>query len=202
MIKIADNDFSIKEYIDNLSSKNPFGCRIKALYNTYDYSLAFVDYWVQLIENVPVSLISRLDSSFVLFLTDSSDLEEISSFIRVSGAENVICDAKYELNCSLKKVTGPIFVSEKTMENERNFNVFNPHIKDVYNLISKCRSENFLVPSYESFALDIAHRINKKTVRIYGIGDTKLISCIMTLAESDDGAVLGALATDPDFRRL
>lgn len=202
MIKIADRDFSLKEHIDLLSVNNPFGCRIKALYNTYDYSLAFVDFWVQLVDNMPVSLIARLETAFILLLTDNSDLEEMSAFIRVSGAENIICDGKYELDCPMKKTTGPILVSESVMRNERDFSVFSPHIKDVYNLINKCRSENFAVPSYESFALDVAHKISKKTVRIYGIGDSKLISCIMTLAETDDGAVLGALATDSDFRRL
>lgn len=201
MIKIADIDFDIKGYIDALSVKNPFGCRIKALYNTYDYSLAFVDFWVQLIDNTAVSLIARLDTAFVLRLTDKSDLDEISSFIRVSGAENVICDGRFNLECNMKCVKGPIFISGSLMENERNLKVFTPHIKDVYNLINKCRSENFKVPSYESFALDAAHKISKNTMRIYGTGDTELVSCIMTLAETDDGAVLGALATDPDFRR-
>ena len=202
MIKIADNDFIIDEYIDALSKKNPFGCRIKALYNTYDYSLAFVDYWVQIINKKPVALIARLETSFVLRLTDNSDMEEISAFIRVSGAENIICDGKYELDCNMKRVSGPIFISDDIMENERGHKVFNPHIKDVYNLIIKYRSENFRVPSYESFALDVAHKISKNTLRIYGIGDDRLISCIMTLAETDDGAILGALATDPDYRRL
>lgn len=202
MIKISDFDYNIKNFINSLSVKNPFGCRIKALYNTYDYSLAFVDFWVQIINYNPVSLIARLETSFVLMLTDNSDLDEISSFIRVSGAENIICDGKYELDCSMKRKSGPIFISEALMGIERNFQVFRPHIKDVYNLINKCRSENFTVPSYESFALDVAHKLDKKTLRIYGIGDTQLISCIMTLAETEDGAVLGALATDPDFRRL
>lgn len=201
MIKIADIDYDIKKYIDLLSVKNPFGCRIKALYNTYDYSLAFVDFWIQIINDVPVSLIGRLETSFILMLTDKSDLDEISAFIRVSGAENVICNGKYKLDCNMKRIEGPIYYCDSLMENERSFIVFNPHVKDVYNLISKYRSENFNVPSYESFALDVAHKLSKNTVRIYGIGDSQLISCIMTLAETNDSAVLGALATDPDFKR-
>lgn len=202
MIKVCDKDFIIDEYIEELSYKNPFGCRIKALYKTYDYPLAFVDYWVQLIGGKAVSLIARMETSFILRLTDDSDLEEVSSFIRIAGANNIICDGKYELDCNMKRVSGPVFVSNDSMELDRNFQVFTPHIKDVYNLISKCRSENFSVPNYESFALDVAHKQSKNTLRIYGIGDSQLICCIMTLAETDTDAVLGALATDPDFRRL
>lgn len=201
MIKICDKDFGIEKYVDNLSFKNPFGCRIKALYNTYDYCLSFVDFWVQIIDEKAVSLIARMETTFILRLTDNSDLEEVSAFIRVSGASNVICDGKYNLDCSMKKVSGPVFVSDEKMNNDKKLNVFNPHIKDVYSLISKCGSENFNVPKYESFALDVAHKLNKNTMRIYGIGESRLYCCIMTLAETDDGAVLGALATDPEFRR-
>lgn len=201
MIKICDKDFSIESYLNSLSVNNPFGCRIKALYYTYDYSLAFVDFWAQLVDNTVTALIARMESTFILRLTDDADLEEVSAFMRVSGAENIICDGKYKLDCGMEKVSGPVFMSENIMLCENSFKVFTPHIKDVYNLISKCRGENFAVPSYESFALDVAHKLNKNTLRIYGLGESKLVCCIMTLAETDNGAVLGALATDPDYRR-
>lgn len=201
MIKICDNDFIITDYINTLSFKNPFGCRIKALYNTYDYSLSFVDFWVQIIDETAVSLIARMESSFILRLTENSDMEEISAFMRVSGASNIICDGKYELECAMNKTIGPVFVSDEEMEVDCNKIVFSPHIKDVYNLINKCAGENFYVPKYESFALDVAHKLQKNTMRIYGIGGDSLICCIMTLAETDNSAVLGALATDPDHRR-
>ncbi len=201
MIKICDNDFNIEGYLNSLSVNNPFGCRIKALYNTYDYTLAFVDFWVQLVDNTVTALIARMESTFILRLTDDADLEEVSAFMRVSGAENIICDGKYKLDCGMERVSGPVFLSSDIMPYENSFKVFSPHIKDVYNLISKCRSENFAVPSYESFALDAAHKLSKNTLRIYGTGDNKLVCCIMTLAETDNGAVLGALATDPEYRR-
>lgn len=200
MIRIAGDDLNIESFIDAMSKGNPFGCRISSLYKTYDYHLPFVDYWIQADNKSCTSIIARLETSFILLLTDYSDLEEISSFMRVSGAASIICDGKYELDCGLKVTGGPILYSARLMEQEKDFSVSEPTVKDIYSLISKCASKNFAVPSYESFALDVNHKLNKNTVRIYGIEDNTLKACIMTLAESDDSAVLGALATDPEYR--
>ncbi|MCH5298299.1 MAG: GNAT family N-acetyltransferase [Ruminococcus sp.] len=201
MIKIADNDFNVESHINALAVGNPFGCRIKSLYNTYDYNLPFVDFWAQLIDGNPTALIARLETAFILQITDYADIDELSAFMRVSGAASIIADGKYKLCIGLDKITGPILKSSVVMENERSFTVNEPTVKEVYSVISKCASKNFAVPSFESFALDVSHRLSKNTLRIYGIKEKlTFISCIMTLAESDDSAVLGALATDPDYR--
>lgn len=202
MIKIVDSNNSYSNEIIELSVNNPFGCRIISLYNTYNYNLPFVDFWVQFVDDKPVSLISRLETAFIIRFTDKSDLDELSSFIRVSGAETVLCDAEYELDCSYKKITGPILSSDKPFEIETDFEVCKPDVKEVYSIISMSASENFKVPSYESFMLDVNHKLNQRTIRMYGIKDNnEPAACIMTLAESRDSAVLGALATNPDMRR-
>ena len=201
MISIADNKHSYSNEILELSKNNPFGCRIISLYNTYNYNLPFVDFWVQLSNNTPVSLISRLESALIILLTDNSDLDEISSFVRVSGAETVLCDAKYKLNCDFKRVSGPILCSDSAFEIDNSFEVYKPSVKEVYSIISTSASDNFKVPSYESFMLDVNHKINQRTIRMYAIKEEIPAACIMTLAESRESAVLGALATNPKLRK-
>ena len=49
--------------------------------------------------------------------------------------------------------------------------------------------------------LDVNHKLLKKTVRTYAVDVDGPAACIMTLAESADCAVLGALATVPEHRR-
>jgi len=201
MIKIADENFNIERYINDLSVADPFGCRIKSLYATYSYNLPFVDFWVEFVNEKYVSLIARLESVFILRLTDDSDIEEISSFLRVSGASSIICDGKYELQVNLKRTDGPILARNSPFQLTRNFDVITPTVKDIYFVIDKCKSDNFSVPSYEDFALDVTHKLNSKTIRMFGISNGIVLqSCIMTLAESEDCAVLGALATLPNFR--
>lgn len=202
MIQIAQEDFNIEKYIDILSKGDPFGCRIKSLYVTYSANLPFVDYWIQIIDNRCVSLIARLESTFILRLSDYSDLEEISSFLRVAGASSIICNAKYKLIVDMNKKTGPILVCNTLFEYSDEYKVAQPGIREVHNLICQCESDNFNVPSYENFALDVAHKLKSNTIRLYAVKDENLgiKSCVMTLAESDDCAVLGALATAPDSR--
>ncbi|MCR5652577.1 MAG: GNAT family N-acetyltransferase, partial [Ruminococcus sp.] len=76
-----------------------------------------------------------------------------------------------------------------------------PSVKEVYSIIRASASENFKVPSYESFMLDVSHRLNQRTIRLYAIKENEPASCIMTLSESKDSAVLGALATNPELRK-
>ena len=43
---------------------------------------------------------ARNGSNFILFLTEATDLEEVSSFMRVAGASGIICSGKYKLDLS------------------------------------------------------------------------------------------------------
>lgn len=203
MIQIADDKFCIDRYIDILAKGDPFGCRIKSLYKTYNYNLPFVDYWIQNINNKCVSLIGRLESTFILRLSNYSDLTEISSFLRVAGASSILLDGKYKLKLDLERKEGPILMCNTSFSFENNIEVIKPTIREVHNVIKECESDNFNVPSYDNFALDVAHKLNSESIRMYGIkGDLEgLKACIMTLAESEDSAVLGALATVPDARK-
>ena len=112
MIYIATGERSFASEVYSLSKNDPFGCRIVSLYNTYDYNLPFVDFWVQLVKGEAVSLIARLETAFILRLTRKSDLDEVSSFLRVSGANSIICDGRYILRLHLNKVEGPVLYSK------------------------------------------------------------------------------------------
>lgn len=202
MIKIIDYNFLPIEAIEKLTLTDPFGCRIKSIFKTYSYKLPFVDFWIEEIDDIPVSLIARLESVFILRLTEKSNIDEVSSFLRVAGASSIICDGKYSLDVRLKRKDGPIFIKNSIFEINENFNICTPSVKEVYSVIEKCNSDNFSVPSYENFALDVSHKLNSNVIRMYGIKvNSELKSCIMTLAENEDCAVLGALATLPEARK-
>lgn len=63
--------------IMNLSAEDPFACRIISQYNSYDSSLAFVDYWTIIDDKTDecTGAISRCGTNFILFLTDKTNLE-------------------------------------------------------------------------------------------------------------------------------
>ena len=55
--------------------------------NSYDSSLAFVDYWT-IIDDKTDEVSGAISDAeqIILFLTDKTNLEEVSSFMRVAGA--------------------------------------------------------------------------------------------------------------------
>ncbi|HCA04379.1 MAG TPA: hypothetical protein DEO32_00625 [Ruminococcaceae bacterium] len=205
MIISVDRKTDFVGSIKQMSADNPFACRIISMYRSYRPELAFVDYWLVMDHSLNYTgAIARNGSVFVLYLTDKSDLEEISSFMRVSGASGIICDAEFQLDFFGKKPqTGAILVkTEPFDEPDGNIVIVEPGIRDAYYLIVRCADKNFRPPSFDDFYVDVNHKLRHKTMRMYGVREGKrLVAVAMTVAESDSGAVLGAVACDPEYRK-
>lgn len=203
MIKIADKDFDVDNLLRPLSKDNPFGCRIYSLYNCYDSSLPFVDFWVQIVNNICVSAIARLGTQFIVQLSDLSDVEEISSFLRVAGTTSILCDNKYKLDVfSEKKKSGAVLkFFGSPYEIEEEYQLCSPTIREAYELLVLCKEEGFEAPDFESFNLDVSHKLRHNAIRMIGLKeDGKLKAVAMTVAETETDAVLGAVASHPQCR--
>ena len=175
--------------IMNLSAEDPFACRIVSQYNSYDSSLAFVDYWTIIDDKTDecTGAISRCGTNFILFLTDKTNLEEVSSFMRVAGASSAICSGDFNLNLyGSKSVSGVILKKSEPFQNvDESINFAVPDIKEV-----------------DDFYVDVNHKLRHNATRMYGVYDgTKLVAMSMTVAESSNGAVLGAVSCHPDYRK-
>lgn len=205
IISAVDADNFI-EIIQGISAEDPFACRIISLCRSYKPGLVFVDYWlVQNDDGIYTGAIARNGSNFILFLTDCSDLEEISSFMRVAGASAVICDGKFELDLiGCKTIEGEVLVRHTRFEpGEAELTFTEPDIKTAYGLICKSADENFTPPEFEDFYVDVNHKLRHRTSRLLGVEvEGKPAAVAMTVAESDYSAVLGAVSCDPDYRRL
>ena len=57
-------------------------------------------------------------------------------------------------------------------------------------------------PIFDDFYVDVNHKLRHNATRMYGVYDgTKLVAMAMTVAESNNGAVLGAVSCHPDYRK-
>lgn len=192
--------------VANLSDNDPFACRIISFYNSYAPDLAFVDYWL-INDNLSgkcTGAIARSGTAFILLLNEDTDTDEVSSFMRVAGASSVICNAQYKLDLfESKSITGPILVKNTPYENiDEEIKIIQPDIRSAYNLIVKCADNNFVPPDFEDYYVDVNHKLRHNAMRICGIcKNEKLAAVAMTVAESKNGAVLGAVACDPQFRK-
>lgn len=198
------NDFISS--VDNISDNDPFACRIISLYNCYALGLPFVDYWMITddFSGKCTGAVARSGTDFILFLTSESNIDEVSSFMRVAGVSSVICNADYKLDLYPDRVTyGAVLMKSSPFEiGNISADFVAPDIKEAYELIVKCADENFTPPEFDDFYVDVNHKLRHKTMRICGLRkDSRLTSVAMTVAESSNGAVLGAVACDPDYRK-
>ena len=190
--------------VKHLSTGNPFACRILSLYSAYRPDLAFVDYWMLAdAHGVCNGAIARNGSNFILLLTDDSDLDEVSSFMRVAGATGILLDGRYRLAFPGNESTGIVMKIDAPIEYANASECFIiPDIKPVYELIAQCAGEDFAPPAFEDFYVDVNHKLRHGAMRMTGLTDNGSLAAVaMTVAESDSGAVLGAVACAPEFRR-
>lgn len=206
MIISANETSDFIQSVQRISDNDPFACRIISLYNSYSPDLAFVDYWMIADKDSGrcTGAVARSGTNFIMFITDDCDLSEVSSFMRVAGASSVLCSGKYQLDLfGSRHITGSVLARTKLFETENDkLTVVIPEIKSVYELIVKCADENFRPPAFEDFYVDVNHKLRHNTTRLYGISeDNTLVAVAMTVAESENGAVLGAVSCDPEYRK-
>ena len=140
MILTADNCEKFISTIESLDGLDPFACRIISLCTSYNPHLPFVDYWTVFDDesNTATGAIARNGTDFILFLTDKTDIDEVSTFMRVAGAGSVICSNKYSLDLfGYEKSQGPILVRKEELSESDNLRIDTPQIKEAYELIAK-----------------------------------------------------------------
>lgn len=191
-----------REKLTALHTTDPFYTRILSLYESYGGGYDFVGYWVQETDGRTVSAISRFEDKFSLYLTEDSDLEEIAAFLRFQGAGAVMTDSRYTLELESEQViSGQVLRYAGEYYNSES-ELYTPEIKSLYALLQSCESDIFRVPEYMSFLSDVTHRrnLNKCAIMATDVGGV-LASAVMTVSETEEAAILGAVATHPDFRR-
>ena len=197
MIRQAD-----QERLRSFSTNDPFYTRILSLYESYGGGYDFVGFWVQETDDQLTAAISRFEDKFSLYLTEDSDLEEISSFLRFQGAGAVMSARGFSLDIKADRVIeGQVlrYVGERY---NSELELYSPEIKLFYELLQSCASDIFIVPDYMTFLSDVTHRRNlgKCTILVTDVDGTPA-SGVMTVSETSSAVILGAVATHLDFRR-
>lgn len=185
-----------------LNTNDPFYTRILSLYECYGGGYDFVGFWVQETDGDIVAAISRFEDKFSLYLTDDSDLEEIAAFLRFQGAGSVMAASRFPLDIQANTTISGQVLQFKGDHYISDFELYSPEIKAYYELLQSCVSDSFLVPAYMTFLSDVTHRRNLGKCTLLGTDvDGRLASGVMTVSETDSAAILGAVATHPDYRR-
>ena len=185
-----------------LQTDDPFYTRILSLYESYGGGYAFVSFWVQEIGGETVAAVSRFEDKFSLYLTENADLEEIAAFLTFQGAGAVVADRSFPLDLPLEHAIEGQVLRYAGDNYCSDLEIYSSEVKPLYALLQSCESEIFRVPEYMSFLSDVTHRRNLGKCTVLGTAiDGTLASAVMTVSETEDAAILGAVATHPDYRR-
>lgn len=180
--------------------RDVFGTRIKAYYNCYSTDYDFVKFWAQYDESGKITAaISRVDGDATLCV-DGADFEELSEFLNIVGYRTVQCEKDIA-----RKLTdspfdwGYVVRCEKTgiYDKAEIKKVF--ELKEIYDII---KPENLTgVGDYLPWLSDTKFRVDRGTAegRI-SVCDGENAGCAMVLFRTDRAALLGAVATKPQFR--
>ena len=196
--------------IRNIDAENlpidAFLVRILSYYECYKDIKNMVEFWEQSVNGTILSFIARFEDKFTLYLTDDSDLKEISDFLRFQNVRMVTYNSKYHLDLNFdNRIDGKILEYQNFADKSNSDNkiVDINNIKDLYELELACKSDSLDIPEYLPFLSDVIHRKKLGNCIIKGIyiGD-KLISGAITTACCKKGAIIGGLCTHKAYRRF
>lgn len=196
MILLVDegNRAIAEEY---LQKPNPYACRILSQLLAYGTGERFSEHWVQLEDNKPIAVISRINGNMTTFCETAND--ELLEFIKAVGYNTILADRKlfpqYWSGEVLMK-----FVRQADIEFSDSID-FNPTIREVYAILERCRGAGFDVPDFDSFYPDMSHKVRHGLARIFALRvNGQAVSCCMTSAETDSCAIISGVACLPEFR--
>jgi N-acetylglutamate synthase-like GNAT family acetyltransferase len=145
----------------------------------------------------------KLDDTMILD-ANGADFDEIKDFIAMTGSSQLLCDFRAAQSLGLPVTAhGEIMVyhNRTPVQQPVTFEL-NPSLREIHALLTACATDTFIAPEFEPFYMDISHRIRHDTAVTVGVrqGET-LVSCAVCSAQTENSAVLSAIAVSPDHRR-
>lgn len=198
MIRAAD-----PSALHEIQSDDPFFTRVLSLSESYGDGYDFVGFWIQDTDGAVTAAVSRYEDKFSLWLTEGSDIEEIGAFLRFQGVGSVMFDSGFDIHLDdqARVISGDVmeYVGDDYIS---GLEIYEPDAKAYYELIESCANDIFIVPPYLMFLSDFAHRSGLDKLSLAAVKcDDMAASGVMTVSETDRAAILGAVATRPEYRR-
>lgn len=175
-----------------------FSVRILALAESYGCGYAFARFYVQKTDaGFITAILSFLDHDCTLSLTEKADRLELVSFLQAMGFSSLLCPSSFEMDGTYTQ--GAVMESRRRYDVQSGLAVFDsyPELMDLYNFIDYDKQ------NFESWYVDLSHRIRHggakaMTLQLNGI----IVASGILSSVTAQGAVLSAVRTKPEFRRM
>lgn len=195
----SGNDLS--DLLELCRAEDVCACRIFCLASAYGRYDDIVKLWLQSNnDGIITAAISCYGSDMTVYAANNADLSEITEFAAMTGFASMTSNiALYsnsfrgivmKLNCNVNKNPLHRYILPDEIP-----------LHEIWQIMKDSEGEDFAVPEYEDFLLDVSHRMRHGAcICEYLEDDCKVISFAMTTALSDTSAVIGAVCTAPEFR--
>lgn len=196
MLKAVEkNDRVFADFCD----RDVFGTRIKTYYSCYSTDYDFVKFWAQYDENGKITAaISRVDGDITL-CECGADIDELKIFLNMAGYRTIQCSERTAKCFSNTFEWGYVVRFANAVERNavKMKKFFEP--KEIYDII---KPENLTgVGDYMPWLSDTVFRLNRNAAEgAVALLDGENAGCAMVLFRTDKAALLGAVATKPQFR--
>ena len=133
--------------------------KILALYNAYGSQYSFCKFWEQTDNDGKITaVICKYYSAITIYLEDGADTTELCEFANTVGFSEILSNWKLDDNCiclnGVNKACGGNGVF--------NFNVDINSARYCYNILNQ-HKDNIELPDFDSWYVDISHRIRHNT---------------------------------------
>ena len=143
------------------------------------------------------AVLSYLDRDCTLSLTENADREELTAFFAAMGYGTLLCTADFCMDRPYRE--GPMMQSVRRYDVQSGMAVFDsyPKLMDLYNFI------DYDSQDFESWYVDLSHRIRHGGAKALTLRmDGMILASGILSSVTDKGAVLTAVRTQPEFRRM
>lgn len=201
MIRLIEGAQKCASILDN---DNAMCARIDSLLRTYAGTGGFADFYIHENSNVPAALVSTVDKAVTVFCLETADFDELGSFLAFLGFRSILCETAFCERLGIKPdKTGLLLklraavAQTKTPAAARQAARF--ELDSVFGVLA---AAGLVRPEEKGpWLADVTARHNSGSAAAYAaFEDGKAVSCAMILHTSSRAAVIGAVATRPEYR--
>lgn len=160
--------------------------------------------WLQYNKNgIVTAAVLKLENAVTVVCGKDSDISEISEFVSAVGFKSIISDTPLEL-FGVQKDIAVVMKHEytKNPDFKKLDTALSPSLYDVYDVLKSCSSEDFHVPPFEGFYVDMSHRIRHGGGRCSAVYQNgRAVACALATAITGKTVLLGGVGCRPEYRR-
>lgn len=190
--------------IKTFCSKYPLGTRINCCLGAYGLERDFFHIWYSVKDGEVNAVISSFFGDMTVCASNDADFSEIADFINMYGCESVCAESDIMKNLGYTDTENKrMFIFEKAVSYSAVQNCDDELLKSAYNLISLSIPNSFSSDkdAYLSWLSDFTFRKKRGLARIKAVcDDSRVYSCALTAAESENAAIISGVACDTSKR--